>query len=109
MFTEVFVMNLDLKERISENGIVIELKGELDIFSSPTLKDKLYSLIDTSSNDVIIDMNDVTYIDSTGLGVFVGALKKSRQKGTNIVLKNLKPNVRKVFTITGLDKVFRIE
>jgi len=73
------------------------------------LKDKLYSLIDTSSSDVIIDMNDVSYIDSTGLGVFVGALKKSKQKGTNIVLKNLKPNVKKVFTITGLDKVFRIE
>jgi len=102
-------MNLDLKEKVSENGVVIELKGELDIFSSPMLKDKLYGLIDASSTDVVVDLNDVSYIDSTGLGVFVGALKKSKQKGIGIVLKNLKPNVRKVFTITGLDKVFRIE
>lgn len=102
-------MNLDLREKMSENGVVIELKGELDIFSSPMLKEKLYALIDSSSSDVVIDLNEVTYIDSTGLGVFVGALKKSKQKGVGIVLKNLKPNVKKVFSITGLDKVFRIE
>lgn len=69
-------MNFDLKERIFENGVVIEFKGEFDIFFLLILKDKFYLLIDILLSDVIIDMNDVSYIDLIGFGVFVGVLKK---------------------------------
>jgi len=102
-------MNLDLKEKIEKEKTILELKGELDIFSSPTFKEKLYGIIENSQNDIILDLSEISYIDSTGLGVFVGALKKAKQKNLNIKLRNLKPNVKKVFSITGLDKVFLME
>ncbi|MEZ0537941.1 STAS domain-containing protein [Caldicellulosiruptoraceae bacterium PP1] len=102
-------MNLELKELTENNDVIIQLKGEIDIFSSPALKEKLYEVIDASSKDISINMKEVTYIDSTGLGVFVGALKKAKQKDINIILKDMKPNVKKIFKITGLDKVFPVE
>ncbi len=60
-------------------------------------------------NEVAVDCRDLKYIDSTGLGVLVGALKLARQKGVSMLVRNLKDNIRKLFDITSLDKVFIIE
>ncbi len=87
----------------------IYISGEVDIYTSQNLKDKLYNIIDTFQKDLKIDCKELNYIDSTGLGIFVGALRRSKQFGKTISILNLKENIKKLFIITGLDKVFTIE
>ncbi|HOQ01064.1 MAG TPA: STAS domain-containing protein [Acetivibrio clariflavus] len=103
-------MSGDLKmiEEVLSDSVKITLNGEIDIYTSNELKEKLYNIVDTNKKDLIIDCKELDYIDSTGLGIFVGALKKAKQYEKKVVIINLKDNIKKLFTITGLDKVFQI-
>jgi anti-sigma B factor antagonist len=87
---------------------VIELTGEIDLSTSPVFKQRIYEIIESGKRDVIVDMNGLDFMDSTGLGVLVAALKKTRMEGGSIRLICNRNNILKVFTITGLDKVFAI-
>lgn len=100
---------LKMVEEILNDSVKIALNGEIDIYTSNDLKEKLYSLVETNKKDLIIDCKELNYIDSTGLGIFVGALKKAKQYEKKIIITNLKDNIKKLFTITGLDKVFQID
>ncbi|ABN54096.1 MAG TPA: anti-sigma factor antagonist [Hungateiclostridium thermocellum] len=92
-----------------DDSVKLSLFGEVDIYTSQELKEKLYSIVDNNQTDLIIDCKELNYIDSTGLGIFVGALKKTKQYGKKIIITSLKDNIKKLFIITGLDKVFVIE
>jgi anti-sigma B factor antagonist len=87
---------------------VVELEGEIDLSTSPVFKETVYRVIESGNKDVIIDLNGLEFMDSTGLGVLVAALKKTSMEGGSIRLICSKRNIIKVFTITGLDKVFAI-
>lgn len=100
---------LRFSEEKLEDSVKVILAGEVDIYTSRELKEKLYKIVDTYKDDLLIDCKDLNYIDSTGLGIFVGALKKTKQFDKKIVLTNLKENIKKLFIITGLDKIFVIE
>jgi len=100
---------LIFREKQNSDLIDVAISGEVDIYTSQQLKDKLYSLIDQNDSDIRLDFKDLTYIDSTGLGILVGALKKAREKDRNIKISNLRGNIHKLFLITGLDKLFLIE
>lgn len=99
---------LILDEVYSENYTKVSVCGEIDIYNARQFKEKLYHIVDKSESDIIIDLGKLNYIDSTGLGIFVGALKKARLNGRNICIENTKDNIKKLFTITGLDKLFMI-
>lgn len=88
---------------------VIAIKGEIDIYSSPGFKESLTESINDVDHDIILDCSELSYIDSMGLGILVGALKRVKEKGKNIIIRNPKSTVRKLFKITGLDKAFIIE
>lgn len=100
---------LKMVEEYENDCVKIILTGEVDIYTSQDLKDKLYNIIDTSKMDLRIDCKELNYIDSTGLGIFVGSLKKAKQYDKKIYIANLKDNIKKLFIITGLDRVFIIE
>jgi anti-sigma B factor antagonist len=100
---------LGYREEHKESSVDIYLAGELDIYSSEGFKERLYKTADTADVDLKIHCGDLKYIDSTGLGIFVGALKRVKAKNKDIFLINLKDNIKKLFIITGLDKVFIIE
>lgn len=87
----------------------IILSGEIDIYTSQYLKDELNEVVNACQGDVFIDCLELSYIDSTGLGILVGALKEIRKKNNDIYISNLKENIRKLFIITGLDKLFKIK
>lgn len=88
----------------------LKLGGEIDIYTSTLFKEELQKIyLSESTGDVHIDASDLEYIDSTGLGVLIGALKRLKQKDKDIYIKSTKPNVRKIFSITGLDKIFKLE
>jgi anti-sigma B factor antagonist len=86
----------------------LQVSGEIDVFTSPSLRDELYAMIDDGATTVEIDCSQMDFIDSSGLGVLVGALKRIRERGGDFELQGLNPSTRKVFEITGLTKLFTI-
>jgi anti-sigma B factor antagonist len=87
---------------------VVELEGEIDLSTAVVFKETVYEVIESGHTDVVIDLNGLEFMDSTGLGVLVAALKKTSTEGGSIRLICDKRSILKVFTITGLDKVFSI-
>ena len=87
----------------------VNLYGEVDIYNADSLKNELHSLFAEKPADIIINCSDLKYIDSTGLGVLVNALKKVKEQDKSISIVNLKPYIAKIFTLTGLNKIFEIE
>ncbi len=68
-----------------------------------------HKLADEQVLDMKINLSNLDYIDSTGLGVMIGVLKKIKSEEKEIYIINTKSNVKKIFTITGLDKIFKVE
>lgn len=92
-----------------ESGVpVIELEGEVDVYTAPQLKQQMIGLLEAGSRQVIIDLTKVEYFDSTALGVLIGGLKRMRERDGNLSLICPNPRIRRVFEITGLDKIFDI-
>jgi anti-sigma B factor antagonist len=87
----------------------VTVEGEVDVATAPALRDELYRLIEQGTSEVVVDLSGMDFIDSTGLGVFVGALKRARESGGGIELRGLQPSARKVFDITGLSSAFTID
>jgi anti-sigma B factor antagonist len=87
---------------------VVVLTGDLDVSSAPLLRDLLQQLIDEGQNQFLLDLSGVGFIDSSGLGIFVNAYKKTRSAGGAVRLFNPQESVRKVFSLTQTDKVFPI-
>ncbi len=102
---------MDLFNNYNEvnNTWEVKLSGEVDIYNSPQFKEQMVKLIDQKNGNITLDCTDLTYIDSTGLGVLIIILKRVREYGGRIRITNLKPYIKKIFVITELDKVFNIE
>lgn len=101
--------NITYKNNAEKNIWEVALAGEIDIFNSEDIKTKLSDLISEKEQNLVIDCDDLAYIDSTGLSALVAVLKKVKGYSGEIALKNLRPNVFKVIRITNLDKLFVIE
>ena len=86
----------------------IFLRGELDVVTAPALRQALLDLLEDGVRVLDIDMADLSLIDSTGLGVLVGVLKRTLQHGGEMRLCSPQRGARKVLDITGLDRVFTI-
>jgi anti-sigma B factor antagonist len=91
-----------------KKGYVITVQGEIDVYTSPRVKETINELIEKENYNLIINLEDVRYIDSTGLGVLIGALKKVREHNGSINLICTNPQIKKIFNITGLVKIFGI-
>lgn len=87
---------------------VIEVAGEVDVYTAPRLREALLDLVDAGHYDVVVDIRGVEFLDSTGLGVLVGGLKRVRQHDGSIQLVCTQERILKIFRITGLTKVFAI-
>ena len=87
---------------------VIEVGGEIDVYTAPKLKERLVSLVESGSYQLIVDMESVEFLDSTGLGVLVGGLKQARAHEGWIDLVCTQSRILRIFRITGLNRVFSI-
>jgi len=87
---------------------IVVVEGEVDVYTAAVLREKLIDVIDADHADVIVDLTGVGFLDSTGLGVLVGALKKIRGFGGRLQLVIDQEKVMKVFRITALTQVFTI-
>jgi anti-sigma B factor antagonist len=102
-------MELTLDVHSETPGVtVIAVSGEIDVYTAPKLREKLISLVEAGSYQLIIDMEGVEFLDSTGLGVLVGGLKRVRAHDGWIDLVCTQSRILRIFRITGLNKVFSI-
>lgn len=99
-------LGLELSER--DGWVVLAVSGEVDVATAPRLREKLVGLVGEGRSRIVVDLEKVDFIDSTGLGVLVGALKRVRTNDGDLALVCTGPRILKVFEITGLTKVFAI-
>ena len=105
-------MDLSLSTR-TENGpagdrTVVVVGGEIDVYTAPKLREQLIDLVSSGQYHLVVDMEGVEFLDSTGLGVLVGGLKKVRAHNGSLQLICNQDRLLKIFRITGLAKVFQI-
>ena len=102
-------MNFSLSSRAVDGGVVVlDLQGEVDAFTAPKLKQEMVSQIERGAARIAVDLADVTYLDSTGLGVLIGGLKRTRDKGGDLVLVCPNSRISRIFDITGLSRIFEM-
>jgi anti-sigma B factor antagonist len=87
---------------------VVALSGEVDIYTSPQFKECMLGLLDNGVYRLVVDLSDVTFIDSTALGVLIGGVRRVHSAGGAIALVVTSRPVERVLSITGLDRVFTI-
>lgn len=103
------MLNLVVKELPeTPTGPSLAIEGEIDVYTAPRLREKLLPLCATEKT-VTLYLSQVKYIDSTGLGVLIGAYKAQRSAGGKLVLSGINARLQRLFRITGLDEVMEIE
>jgi len=91
-----------------ENVAVVALTGEVDVYTSPRLKQEIVDLLNQGLTRIVVDTTKVEYLDSTGLGVLIGGLKRARERDGDLRLICDSPRILRIFEITGLTKIFDI-
>lgn len=86
----------------------VHATGEIDLATAPLLRATLSDLVDDGARLITLDFAEVTFLDSSGLGVLVAAMKRLEARGGRIRVEHSRDNVRRIFEITGLDQAFGI-
>jgi anti-sigma B factor antagonist len=100
--------NLALETNERGDVTVVSIKGEVDLYTAPSLKERIADLVSAGRSRLAVDLAGVEFMDSTGLGVLIGGLKRCKEAGGSLALVAPREPVIKVLSITGLDKVFPI-
>ncbi len=101
-------MELDIRTERQRSQCEITLRGEVDVYTAPKLKEQLVAVIEDGCANVIVNLEGVSFIDSSGLGVLVSALRRARERDGAVRIVCTRENILKIFRITGLDKVFPV-
>jgi anti-sigma B factor antagonist len=96
-------MGLDIAVRDERDGVIAAVTGEIDISTVGALRERLYELADNGGT-LIVDLNRVTFIDSTGLGALVGAARRAAEHGGALYAVCAQPQPRRLLWMTGVDK-----
>lgn len=101
-------MDLGFETTTRDRWAVLSVRGEVDVCTAPRLRERLIELVSSGQRHIVVDLDGVDFLDSTGLGVLVGGLKRVRSQGGELALVCTRGPILKVFEITGLTKVFAI-
>lgn len=102
------IVDLALESRNENGWAVLQVRGEVDLYTSPQLRDGITELLDQGTNRIVVDLSGIEFMDSTGLGVLVVGLKRAKERDGEFTLVCREGSVQKILSITGLDKVFSI-
>ena len=101
-------MDLKLGHYVKDGIEVIDVQGEIDMYTAPRLRELLIDLVSKGSYQLVVNLDKVGFLDSTGLGVLVGGLKRVRAHDGSLDLVCTQQRILKIFRITGLTEVFGI-
>lgn len=93
---------------IDDSRHVVAVAGEIDLFTAPELKAALSDALESGRTRIVVDLSNTTFLDSTALGVLIGAVKRLRSRDGVLTIVNTDANIAKTFEITGLDQIFVI-
>ena len=92
-------------ETSEENNIpVVKVKGEIDIYTCGKLRTALGAVIDTGTTQFVLDLDDIIYIDSTGLGTIAHTARTIEKESGTIHVICKKPQIKKIFEVSGLER-----
>ena len=101
-------MELSVGTRLVSAHAVVEVGGEVDVYTAPRLRDRLNEVVGSGQQHLVVDLTKVDFLDSTGLGVLVGAYRRLDRTGGTLVLVCPHEKLLKIFRIAGLESVFKI-
>ena len=102
-------LNIELERREDSDTVILSPNGDIDLSRSPELRSQLASIQkDRPPSRLVVNLESVPYMDSSGVATLVEAMQVSRKRGGQIVLCNMQDRVRSIFEIARLDMVFRI-
>ena len=96
------------EESLDDQRHVVAVAGEIDLFTAPELKAMLSEAVEAGRTRIVVDLTETSFLDSTALGVLIGAVKRLRSRDGVLTIVNTDPNIAKTFEITGLDQIFTI-
>ena len=96
------------EDSLDSDRHVVAVRGEIDLFTAPELKSTLADALEAGHTRIVVDLTETTFLDSTALGVLIGAVKRLRSQDGALTIVNTDPNIAKTFEITGLDQIFTI-
>ncbi len=100
---------INIESKIIDSCWNVSLSGELDVSNCNELKVYLNELLEKEMLNITLDIKNLEYIDSTGLGVIISILKVLKSNEKEISIMNARDNIKKILNITGLDKIFNLE
>lgn len=101
--------NLNLTLTRQDENILVQMSGDLDISSYAKFTDKVFEEYKKENASMVFDMKNLKYIDSTGLGAFMTLYREIKDSEYTISIINAKDNIKKIFVITELDSIFRMD
>lgn len=103
-------MSLQIEFEYSSKALIVRLKGELDHHTAETVKTRMEEAIERgNSNNIILSMKQLSFMDSSGLGVILGRYKQVSAKGGKMVVCDVNPAVQRLFQMSGLFKILAME
>lgn len=101
-------MIIEMDVQKDNQKVVVMIRGEIDIYTAPKLKETLFQIVENGAEEIIVNLSDVTYLDSAGLGVFVGTYKMICSRKGRFELVGLSKRMQRLFDITGLADIIQI-
>lgn len=101
-------MDLLVTTQTTAAGITITVTGEVDVSCADTLRNALVAALETKAAHITVDLSAVTYIDSTGIGVLVGAAHKAAEQSATLTVTHLQKNVARVLSLLGVDSELNV-
>jgi anti-sigma B factor antagonist len=102
-------VTVDSESRSHDSPVVVRVWGEVDIQTSPILDSHLQQVLGDGVASIVVDLAEVTFLDSTGLSVLVAGLKRCQEAGGTLQVVSPRPHVRRIFEVTGLTDAFQVE
>ncbi|MDR7079650.1 anti-sigma B factor antagonist [Neobacillus niacini] len=101
-------MKINIEKHQNEKEIFVSVTGEIDAYTAPKLREELLPLSEGKDKTITVNLKDVSYMDSTGLGVFVGLFKQLNKNEGELRLVELSDRLKRLFELTGLSKIMNI-
>jgi len=102
------MISMDISSRVKGEVVILDISGEIDLYNAPEIKDIINRMIEQKKYNVVINLKNVTYIDSSGIGALISSLSNLKKYQGGLKIVNVFASVRKVFELTKLTSFFDI-
>ena len=99
---------MEISQREADKVVILDIQGEIDLYNAPEIKDTIQKLIEQQKYNIIINLEKVSYIDSSGIGALISSLSNLKKYQGSLKIINVYASVKKVFELTKLTSFFEI-